>query len=92
MGGVQQQHHSVPTQMSDSGLTGKQMSIFSKRGQGEKQGETNTERERERNTKTRREIKRRKEGERDREGRREERNYFTIALVKDVSPELCRTE
>lgn len=65
MEGVQQQH---PT-MSDSGLTGKQMSICPKRGQGEKQGETNTERERERNRG--RDKKRNKGKERRREGGKE---------------------
>lgn len=79
MEGVQQQHHSVPTQMSDSGLTRIQMSICPKRGQGEKQGETNTERERER--KRARDKKRNKEKERSTEGGREGgRNYFTTLL------------
>lgn len=49
MGGVQQQHNNVPTQMSDSGLTGKQVPIYTKREQGEKEGDGNTERETRRN-------------------------------------------
>lgn len=56
-----------PHKMSDSGPTGKQMSIYAKRGRGEKEGDTNTEREREKNSE--REKKRNKEKERGREGR-----------------------
>lgn len=47
MEGVQR-HHNFTVQMSDSALTGKETSIYRKRGQGEKKGDTETERERER--------------------------------------------
>lgn len=57
MEGVQQ-HHNFTVQMSDSALTGKEMSIYRKRGQGEKKGDTETERERE----TQREKERNKGG------------------------------
>lgn len=66
---VKQQHHNVPAQTSDSGLTGKQMSIYTKRRQGEKEGDTNMEKERERN----RERKINKGKKRRREGRKEKR-------------------
>lgn len=74
--------------MSDSGLTGKQMSIYSKRGQGEKEGDTNTERVRERNKEKK---KRNKEKEREIEGGREE-IISPYCSVKYLSPELCRTQ
>lgn len=66
---VKQQHHNVPAQTSDSGLTGKQMSIYTKRRQGEKEGDTNMEKERERN----RERKINKGKNRRRERRKEKR-------------------
>lgn len=68
---VKQQHHNVPAQTSDSGLTGKQMSIYTKRRQGEKEGDTNMDKERERNREREKKINKGKK--RRREGRKEKR-------------------
>lgn len=60
-----------PHKMSDSGPTGKHMSIYSKRSQGEKEGDTNTERERERNTEREKKRNKKKKGRKGgREGRK----------------------
>lgn len=63
-----------PRKMSDSGLTGKKMSIYTKRRQGEKEGDNTMEKERERNRE--REKKRNKGKKRRREGRKKRRKRF----------------
>lgn len=74
MESVQRHHHNVAIQMSDSALIQKQMSIYRKRGQGERKKERNKGMER---TKER-------ERERERRGKR-----FKYDSVTDIAIELC---